>query len=219
MVLMWLWRPKVKPTKSPIQKKYYRCCCPCFSGVWCFRIFKYLEFIITALLEALLITSWVKEANAMLAFQKDMLFDYLFIWSIVLFSQFLSIISIHSLRPIFIQFYMVLANFLLSATVVGLLIVMYGAGKFLISSVNPFYVVYFHDKTTAIEIFLGSFLAFLYLIWQMTLTYTYYRWVRDRRLEIEEEEEIAKNQSNLTNRLLTPTFSKGYDYDLRYSVP
>ncbi|CAJ0917577.1 unnamed protein product, partial [Mesorhabditis belari] len=100
------------------------------------------------------------------------------IFEIIFFTHLLAIISIHSKRPFFIQLYLKICLWFAG---LGLLFTAGEATLALMTDHNRD----FDGRAIVVMLLTLAFFGIPW-IWQMLLTYSYYQWIRDERLKVEE---------------------------------
>ncbi|CAJ0933893.1 unnamed protein product, partial [Mesorhabditis belari] len=160
---IWLWKPKRYEYESPVSKMDYPCCCSCISAYMAFGIYHYFQLILL----------FLKIAGALTTNKKEPILSII-VLSYLVYDVFVTLIAIsafHSLKPFFIQLYLILG---VPTIFLGLVLIGY---------------LSFH--THGVDFTLTGYIiravAFVLVVFHMI--FNCYGYLRDRQLEIEYQAE------------------------------
>ncbi|CAJ0921950.1 unnamed protein product, partial [Mesorhabditis belari] len=191
---LWLWHPRVRAPLS-VEVKDYRCCCGCMNSLLGFRI---LNFVLVAAWGFALLNFIVTFGQA--SFGLTSLFLV-----VKLFEIFVRFLAAHTLRPFYAQIYWIyfafLVTFLGGASALGsvLMFTATNVNDYGFSDNHQEYVKQFREEKRH---FVFGVLYIVYVIWQTQLTYSFYCYIRDRQLEIEERWETQQQQVETKRQLV-----------------
>ncbi|CAJ0933991.1 unnamed protein product, partial [Mesorhabditis belari] len=193
---MWLWRPHMK-VHSPVLERNYRCCCSFCNSVCGFKAFNYVMVFVLAITWPLYLIGAARLEGKQW-------------WSLTLSTgtTILGLICARTLRPFYMQLYVVYAAITITMNILGCSVVLFftSVGYFAYQdpemkaeirrtladeigpdmNINPDMYLRMGEYMLLLIIFM--IFALLFFVWQLQLAFSFYFYVRDRQLEIEERE-------------------------------
>ncbi|CAJ0583923.1 unnamed protein product, partial [Mesorhabditis spiculigera] len=181
-VPIWLWHPS-KSLDGPVHAKNYRCCCSCFSSPAGFKLMNYVFLVL--FIFSFVLYSLIAASGDLHGEVRAEQWYSLISWTIATFVAFF---AIYTLKPFYMQLYLIFATFTLTigitASAVGL--VMFSMAYVDLRSHDSYLHVGDLREANLLAI-IGLLILLILLIGQMQLTHSYYKYIRDRQLEIEVE--------------------------------
>ncbi|CAJ0950138.1 unnamed protein product, partial [Mesorhabditis belari] len=182
----WCWQPtSVKPS-PPIREDQYKCCCGSFTDIGCTAKYGFCVFIALDVIELVF---------ALLGLAPLFLYQLPFAIGMVA----LAILAIQTLKPIYMQIYGItyLISLFWRALIVGYMAFL--AIKALLAALsannesdwqkeqNNTVIVKSRISLTIV------FLVALFALWRASVTWNYYKFLRDRQLAIEQQSDVSQN--------------------------